>query len=136
LLRAAEQVLLAILHAFAEWPGRGDVDDLDARPRPDVHINPVEPGVLVHPAGAYRPDLPRRQRVGADRAVALQLGCGDEVLDVLRAHLVAEMGVAELGAADALLLLLDASAAFHRQPQSPFKVLVRDLRIAIWIQKL
>ena len=58
--------------------------------------------------------------------LALQLRGGDELLDAVLADAVAELRVAELGAADALLLLLDPPAALQRQPDRPLEVLVGD----------
>jgi hypothetical protein len=85
--------------------------------------------MLVLSAGRERPDLPGLKRLVADAALALQLRSRDEFLDAFGAQRVAEMRVAELGGADALLLFLDAAAHFQRQPHGPFQVFVADFGI-------
>ena len=79
------------------------------------------------PPGLMVQTWPGSQGIGADAVLALQLGRDDELLDAVRAHHVAEMGVAEFGGADALLLLLDAAAAFHGHAHGPFQVFVRHV---------
>ena len=58
---AHDQVLFAVLDAFAEWPRRGKVDDAHAAARPHVDIHAVQPGAFIRAARADGPDLARRQ---------------------------------------------------------------------------
>src|SRR5205823_2522786 len=130
-----QQVLLTILDALPERARGGDVDNLYAGTRLDVDVDPVQAGTLVEPSRADGPDLSRGERVPADSALALQLGRSDELLNPILAHHVAEVGIAELGAADPLLLFLDATATFHGQANGPFQVLVAHWLIAVWIEQ-
>ena len=86
---------------------------------------------LVLPARADGPDLAGRQRVAADAVLALQLRRRDELLDPVEAHGIAELGVAELGRADPLLLFLHAAAHLQREPHGPFQILVRDVAFGV-----
>src|SRR5262245_39736651 len=105
-LRARIKVLLGALDALAEGRRSRGIQDPDPRARPRGHIDPEQPGVLVGSAWADGPDLTRRQRVRADLVLALQLRGRDELFDALGPKVIAEVRIAELGRANALLLLL------------------------------
>ncbi len=130
------QVLLGEANALAERGRNGLVENLQARSGAFVDLDAVEAGVLLPTAGADGPYLPRLQRVAADAVVALELRCGDELLDAVGAHDVAEMGVPKLGGTDPLLLLLDAPPDLHGDADGPFQVFVGDRDIRAWVQEL
>ena len=67
---------------------------------------------------------------------ALKLGSGDEGLNSLCAHPVGELGVAKLGAPDALLLLFDPAAALHREANGPLDVLVWNRGVHAGMEEL
>src|SRR4051794_30363613 len=101
------EILLGGLDALAHWPRRRDVEDAHAGTRAFGDFNAVESGAFIGATGADGPNLPRRQWIGRDGVLTLQLGGGDVAVDTIVAELIAEVRVAELGAADPLLLLFD-----------------------------
>ena len=133
---AADEVLLGGAQALGEGRRHGAVDDLHARPRRLVHLDPIQPDALLRTARADRPHLTRRQRIGADLLVALDLRRRDEVLDAVFADPVAELRVAELRASDPLLLLLHSPPALEREPHRPLEVLVRDRHLRVRVEQL
>src|SRR6185503_4466648 len=101
---------------------RGTVENAYAAPRPGRYLDAIEPGTLVLATGADRPHLAGRQRVAPDVVLALELRRDDELLHAVVAERVAELSVAELGRADALLLLLHASPNLQGQANGPLQV--------------
>jgi hypothetical protein len=67
------------------------------------------------------------KRLVSDFAMALQLLSGYKLFDTFSTQRVAELGVAELRRANALLLLLDAAADFQREANGPFQTFVAAL---------
>ena len=133
---AGIEVLLRIAHRLLKRGRRRLVENSQPTARPLVDLDPTEAGVLVHAPGAQRPDLARLQRVGADAVRAGQLRRDDELLDTLFAQEVAEVGVAELRRADALLLLLHTAAQLQGEAYRPLEVLVGDPRLRGGIEQL
>ena len=103
-----------------------------------VDLDAVQAGVLVHAAGA---DASRPGPAPADRRRCCSRSDSSGVATNFSTpsspmH-VAEVGVAELGGADALLLLLHPAAALQREAHRPFQVLVARPRIsAVGIEQL
>jgi hypothetical protein len=126
LARPRIKVLLGVPDAFGECRGRRPVQDADAAARTFTHLDPIQAGALVHPAGADAPDLAWRQWVGVDVILAAKLGRDHELLDSVPAQRVAELRVAELGGNDPLLLLLDPAPALQGQPDGRFQVFLGD----------
>src|SRR5665647_2484548 len=89
LLGARQQVLLGELDALLEWRRAWLVEDLHARARVHVHLEPIKARVLVLTAWADAPHLAGRQRVDADRVLTLDLGCRHELLHAVLAKRVA-----------------------------------------------
>ena len=136
LARSRIEILLGILDALGKRRGCRPVQDADAAARALAHLDPVQAGTLVHPAGADAPDLAGRERVAVDMVLAAKLGGDDELLDPVPAQRVAELRVAELGRDDPLLLLLDPAPAFQGQPDGPFQILIGDRLVGRRVDQL
>src|SRR3989338_8353766 len=117
---AGVEVLLGAADGFLKCSRYGLVEHAHAAARPFGDFETEQAGMLVLAAGRERPDLPGFERFVADPPLALQFRCRDEFLHTLRTERVAEVGVAELGGADALLLFLDAAANLPREAHGPF----------------
>jgi hypothetical protein len=107
------KILLGVFETFRERPWRRPVENAHAAARSLGDFNPVQACPFVLPAGANGPDLAGRQRIAADLVFALQLRCDHKGFDTVWSEGVAELGVAKLRDADALLLLLDPTPALQ-----------------------
>lgn len=116
-------------------PGRL-VQDANATAGAFGHFDTEQSRTFVLAARANRPDLAGRQRVGADAVLALQLRSRDELFHPVQADHVAELRVAKLGRANALLLLLHATANFQGEAYCPFQIVVRHGDGRIGMEKL
>src|SRR3972149_7514738 len=92
--------------------------------------------MFLRPSQAYRPHLTGLQRIARYAVLALELGSRNEPLNAIRSHDVAEVRASKLRRADPFLLLLDSASGFHRNPHSPFDVLIGDLGLDIGIEEL
>jgi hypothetical protein len=88
----------------------------------------------------YRPVAsscpPGPTAIGADAALALQLGCRDEMFDAVEPDAAAELCVAELGRADALLPFFDPPARLQAKLYCPLQVVVGDFAFRVGIKQL
>src|SRR5215211_9522263 len=103
------EVLLGVADALAEGGRHRLVEDENTGAGTGGDVHAVEAGVVVGTTGADGPDLARRERVGADLVFTAHFRGEDELLYSILADTVREVGVAELGRPDALLLLFDAA---------------------------
>ena len=105
-------------------------------PGPTVTSMRKSPGFSPSPPGLMAHTWPGGSGSAPISSGLLQLGRGDELLDAVLAEGVAEVGVAELHRADALLLLLHPPAALEREAHGPLDVLVGDGHLAVGVEEL
>src|SRR5204863_3442326 len=111
---ATHEILLRRAKALRKRRRHRAVDDLHAGTGRFIHLDPIEPRPFVGSPRADRPYLTRRQRIGANVFVTLDLGRGDKLFHPILADAIAELRVPKLGATDPLLLLLDSPPTLER----------------------
>src|SRR5690606_14007007 len=129
------QVLFGKADAFAERRRNGLVKHLHTGAWAFIDLNAVEARVFFAATRADSPHLTWLQRVAANSVVALQLRRRDKLLHAVGAHDVAEVRIAKLGSAHALLQLFCAAPSLHSDANSPFQIFVRNWGVRARIQQ-
>lgn len=107
-----ERLAIGLLSTFTPVPG------------PSLTSIRYSPRAYLHSPWADAPHLSRLQWIAADAIVALQFWRRHELFNAIGTHDVAEVRVAELGCAHALLLLLHTATGFHRNAHRPLQVFI------------
>ena len=113
LFRPGIQVLLGVSDALAESQWNRSIQDTDTVAFAGGDFDSIEAWSRLRTARTDSPHLSRRQRIGVDRFVAVQLWRSHELLDSVLAHRVAEVRVPEFALEYPFLLLLDPAAGFE-----------------------
>ncbi len=116
--RAGIEVLFGDLYAFQERYRGRQVEDTNARTGTLSDLDTEQANRLILTARADGPDLPNWQRTGANAVFGLQFRRGDELLQPVEAHDVAELGIAEFGGPNPFLLFFHPLPRFQAQTNS------------------